>query len=347
MYRNLADPPPPPPPPVPDQHDHDDAHAVPEYDPNRDPDSAEAVERLLHAQDVHVARIKNILAERGIHPVLESPDVYIAQTYDEAELLAQLFDHDEFVGLDTKLMPTHYLGVTAPACLGKLVIKYAAAFQRERFPGLVNPPAPVLPVRQLVAILANRYAYWRVVYKESIRRRRLLMAISALAHDGRVLSLVATDHEQAPIVDPKAVEFKSLMGMCVRVNVDADEPAVWEGLAENLARKPRPSKPAAESSAMEPTLALTGDATDASTDAFASAPAPPSTDAPLPPSPVSSVTTAPTSASPMVTLDLADAAMQSPTPSPMDVSGADEDVRLRPIYGPSRRGAASMRGTTR
>ncbi|KNE61190.1 hypothetical protein AMAG_06940 [Allomyces macrogynus ATCC 38327] len=212
--------------------------------------------------------------------------------------------------------------------LGKLVIKYAAAFQRERFPGLVNPPAPVLPVRQLVAILANRYAYWRVVYKESIRRRRLLMAISALAHDGRVLSLVATDHEQAPIVDPKAVEFKSLMGMCVRVNVDADEPAVWEGLAENLARKPRPSKPAAESSAMEPTLALTGDATDASTDAFASAPAPPSTDAPLPPSPVSSVTTAPTSASPMVTLDLADAAMQSPTPSPMDVSGADEDGAL-------------------
>ncbi|KAJ3366713.1 hypothetical protein GGF32_003357 [Allomyces javanicus] len=577
LATTIADPPPPP--PIPDHsHDHDDAHAVPEYDPNRDPHTAEAAERLLQAQDAHVARIKDILAERGIHPVLESPDVYIAQTYDEAELLAQLFDHDEFVGLDTKLMPTHYLGVdhagvrvtnedpatlsaaaalrdpslavppdllpgadwsllahdgvargrgmpTAPnlrptalvqiashhSCvlfqvrrillqpphafpprlrkllrrrnlakygallsrtsnelsysygvfpagtrdlqdvcataglnpidapfdelrmlyrgptwalralpgstrtptgsrsvpydahdyddaaharpaaapmgrvprgwwdwderhpdphwvrlaadeaflrylvalrlyenglvahkfpvrlptpkhdyveLGKLVIKYATAFQRERFPGLANPPAPVLPVRQLVAILANRYAYWRVVYKESIRRRRLLIAISALAHDGRVLSLVATDHEQAPIVDPKTVEFKSLLGMCVRVNVDADEPAVWEGLAENLARKPRPSKPAAESSATEPALALAGDATSASTDATATAPAPPSTDAPLPPSPVSSVTAAPTSASPMVTLDLADAAMQSPSPSPMDVAGADEDGAL-------------------
>ncbi|KAJ3372878.1 hypothetical protein GGF31_001415 [Allomyces arbusculus] len=583
LATTVADPPPPPP-PIYDQHDRDDAHAVPEYDPNRDPDSAEAAERLLHAQDTHVARIKSLLEERGIHPVLESPDVYIAQTYDEAELLAQLFDHDEFVGLDTKLMPTHYLGVdhagvrvtnedpatlsaaaalrdpslavppdllagadwsllahdgvargrgmpTAPnlrptaliqiashhSCvlfqvrrillqpphafpprlrkllrrrnlakygallsrasnelsysygvfpagtrdlqdvcataglnpidapfdelrmlyrgptwavralpgstrtptgsravpydaqnqhhrddaaharpaapmgrvprgwwdwderhpdphwvrlaadeaflrylvalrlyehglvahkfpvrlptpkhdyveLGKLVIKYATAFQRERFPGLTNPPAPLLPVRQLVAILANRYAYWRVVYKESIRRRRLLMAISALAHDGRVLSLVATDHEQAPIVDPKTVEFKSLLGMCVRVNVDADEPAVWEGLAENLARKPRPIKPAAESSATEPTLDLTSNVAAASTDASAPAPAPApasaSTDAPLPPSPVSSVTTAPTSASPMVTLDLADAAMQSPSPSPMDVAGADEDGAL-------------------
>ncbi|KNE59517.1 hypothetical protein AMAG_03788 [Allomyces macrogynus ATCC 38327] len=110
LATTIADPPPPP--PIPDHsRDHDDAHVVPEYDPNRDPHTAEATERLLHAQDVHVARIKQILAERGIHPVLESPDVYIAQTYDEAELLAQLFDHDEFVGLDTKLMPTHYLGV--------------------------------------------------------------------------------------------------------------------------------------------------------------------------------------------------------------------------------------------
>jgi hypothetical protein len=54
-------------------------------------------------------KIKESLGRKGIYPLLHEPDVYVAQTYEETELLCSLFEHDAFIGIDSKLMPHRYL----------------------------------------------------------------------------------------------------------------------------------------------------------------------------------------------------------------------------------------------
>ncbi|KAI9159289.1 hypothetical protein H9P43_008629 [Blastocladiella emersonii ATCC 22665] len=59
--------------------------------------------------DAYVSTVKADLAKRGIHPLLEGPDVYVARTSEEADLLAALFRRDPILGIDTKLLPPHYV----------------------------------------------------------------------------------------------------------------------------------------------------------------------------------------------------------------------------------------------
>ncbi|KAL7753844.1 hypothetical protein RI367_000776 [Sorochytrium milnesiophthora] len=58
------------------------------------------------------------LRESNIRPVLRDPNVYIAQTHDEANALAEVFDQDRFVGFDTKLMKPITNVTTSPLPIG-------------------------------------------------------------------------------------------------------------------------------------------------------------------------------------------------------------------------------------
>ncbi|KAI9138169.1 hypothetical protein BKA69DRAFT_1093108 [Paraphysoderma sedebokerense] len=68
--------------------------------------SSEEVESSSHVErsTQKYLAIKQELEQNGIYPVDEDPDVYVAQTFQEAELLSRLFQEDSFVGFDTKLM---------------------------------------------------------------------------------------------------------------------------------------------------------------------------------------------------------------------------------------------------
>ncbi|ORZ35208.1 hypothetical protein BCR44DRAFT_34338 [Catenaria anguillulae PL171] len=91
--------------PQPQPHSKPKTEAQPQIDPE-----VTAQQLRTRQIDDYVRDWKRHLAEHhGIRPVITNPDVYVAQTALQANLLAALFRLDPFVGMDAKLVPMQYI----------------------------------------------------------------------------------------------------------------------------------------------------------------------------------------------------------------------------------------------